>query len=310
MRPTSSLPLAPSVLKRLNACGYRSVRDVSEKRAQTLSRQLHITHEAAIGVIDCAKQELRASAASVKEGKTALEMLRMEKSVGSITSLCSAVDGLFQGRAGIPLGQMTEICGVPGIGKTQWAQQLCVNAGIPAEAGGLGAGSVYIDTEGSLMVHRLQTIAEHADNSFRDRNELHSALENIHVYRVHDYSELLSVVNVLPEFLESCEKKKKKKKIRLVVVDSIAFHFRHEISDMAKRARILSQLAQDLNRLANERGVAILIVNQVTTKFSSQNGILVPALGESWSHAATNRVELFWKGHMRMARLSKSPSMP
>ena len=49
-------------------------------------------------------------------------------------------------------------------------------------------------------------------------------------------------------------KKKKKKKIRLVVVDSIAFHFRHEISDMAKRARILSQLAQDLNRLANERG--------------------------------------------------------
>ena len=35
---------------------------------------------------------------------------------------------------------------------------------------------------------------------------------------------------------------------------------------------------------------------------------LVPALGETWSHAVTNRVMLFWKGGNRFASLTKSPS--
>ena len=35
---------------------------------------------------------------------------------------------------------------------------------------------------------------------------------------------------------------------------------------------------------------------------------MIPALGESWSHAATNRVELFWNNSIRNAKLVKSPS--
>jgi hypothetical protein len=35
----------------------------------------------------------------------------------------------------------------------------------------------------------------------------------------------------------------------------------------------------------------------------------VPALGEAWSHAATNRVVLFWKDGERCAHLLKSPSL-
>lgn len=45
--------------------------------------------------------------------------------------------------------------------------------------------------------------------------------------------------------------------IKLVVVDSIAFHFRQEFKDMAARARVLTQLAQDLMALAEGQGVAV-----------------------------------------------------
>lgn len=35
---------------------------------------------------------------------------------------------------------------------------------------------------------------------------------------------------------------------------------------------------------------------KVTTKFSNNQETLVPALGQSWSHIATNRVMLYWEG--------------
>ena len=47
----------------------------------------------------------------------------------------------------------------------------------------------------------------------------------------------------------------------------------------------------------------------MTTKFSAgEDSRLVPALGESWGHASTIRVILYWEGKKRWAWLYKSPS--
>jgi len=46
----------------------------------------------------------------------------------------------------------------------------------------------------------------------------------------------------------------------------------------------------------------------MTTKLSGGDSKVVPALGESWSHVATNRVLLFWKNGVRCANLFKSPN--
>lgn len=59
----------------------------------------------------------------------------------------------------------------------------------------------------------------------------------------------------------------------------------------------------------------IVLINQVTTKMErmpsgEMRAQLVPALGESWSHAVTSRVMLFWQDNVRHARLVKSPSRP
>lgn len=59
----------------------------------------------------------------------------------------------------MPLGKMTEVCGVAGAGKTQFCMQLAVDATIPEEFGGVGGHAVYVDTEGSLVVERLAEMA-------------------------------------------------------------------------------------------------------------------------------------------------------
>ena len=85
-------------------------------------------------------------------------------------------------------------------------------------------------------------------------------LEGVHVYRAHDQVELLAILDQLPAFL------KVHTRIRLIVVDSIAFHFRQQIQDSAKRARMLSAIAQNLNQVAYNHNVAVLLTNHVTTR--------------------------------------------
>lgn len=50
----------------------------------------------------------------------------------------------------------------------------------------------------------------------------------------------LAVVQLLPDMLE------RNSKIKLVVIDSIAFHFRREFEDMSLRTRLLNGMAQQL----------------------------------------------------------------
>lgn len=45
--------------------------------------------------------------------------------------------------------------------------------------------------------------------------------------------------------------------MRLVVLDSVAFHFRGGFEDMAARTRALAQLAQTLMRLAEAHDAAV-----------------------------------------------------
>lgn len=61
---------------------------------------------------------------------------------------------------GIQIGQITEFCGVPGVGKTQIGIQICLDAQIPKIFNGNGGEAVYIDTEGSFMVERAAEMAQ------------------------------------------------------------------------------------------------------------------------------------------------------
>lgn len=155
--------------------------------------------------------------------------------------------------------------------------------------------------------------------------DLESVLKAIHYVRVHDYTEQLAFIQSLPQRLTnhfesdditdsqtssassstSTSLPSLKRAVKLIIIDSVAFHFRRDFQDMNARTRLLNQHAQLLNKIASDYNIAVVLTNQVTTKFENHNSTgassssnqntstyLAPALGESWSHAITNRVML------------------
>jgi len=99
----------------------------------------------------------------------------------------------------------------------------------------------------------------------------------------------------------------------LIIIDSVTFHFRQDWPDAGLRSRLLAGMAQDAIALAEARGLAMVFMNQVTTKVMDEGAggsVLVPALGESWGQASGTRVVLFWEGPQRYAHLLKASHVP
>jgi len=268
----------------------------------------------------------------------------------SIITFCHAVDRLLGG--GVAVGELTEISGTPNVGKTQLAMQLAVNASLPRQFGGLEGQCIYIDTEGSFSPQRCydmaQSLVQHVQGTIRRRKRQTGAvvpslpswfnaetiLEGIHVYRVHDEAAQTAVISSLASILHDCNVDHETldtneglgeslgdvspKHIRLILIDSIAFHYRAapppDVNGQSnkdyfiQRTRSLTRQAAFLADMATQHRLAVVAMNQMTTKaqFGSigstasirtndsgaNTSRLVPALGESWAHAVTTRIIL------------------
>lgn len=85
--------------------------------------EIGISKEEALEVLQVVRQECHGDAARTAGGSgttrqcTALELLEEEQAQGSIITFCSALDNILGG--GVQLTKITEICGAPGVGKTQ-----------------------------------------------------------------------------------------------------------------------------------------------------------------------------------------------
>jgi RAD51-like protein 2 len=100
-----------------------------------------------------------------------------------------------------------------------------------------------------------------------------SMLSNIQVYRAYSHIEQLAVLKVLEDLIVSNLKDslvpehinegdggfvgKKQLAIKLIVIDSIAFHFRYNFKDMALRSRLLTSMAQKLRNIASKYKIAV-----------------------------------------------------
>ncbi|XP_012622442.2 DNA repair protein RAD51 homolog 3 isoform X1 [Microcebus murinus] len=320
-RDLVSFPLSPAVRVKLVSAGFQTAEELLEVKPSELSKEVGISKEEALETLQIIRRECLTNkpryAGTSESGKkcTALELLEQEHTQGFIITFCSALDNILGG--GVPLMKTTEICGAPGVGKTQLCIQLAVDVQIPECFGGVAGEAVFIDTEGSFMVDRvvdlataciqhLQLIAgTHIIQEHQKALEdftLENILSHIYYFRCHDYTELLAQVYLLPDFLSEHSK------VRLVIVDGIAFPFRHDLDDLSLRTRLLNGLAQQMISLANNYKLAVVLTNQMTTKIDKNQALLVPALGESWGHAATIRLIFHWDRKQRLATLYKSPS--
>ena len=213
-------------------------------------------------------------------------LLPLSHSVNSkLTTLCPRLDAWLRG--GVPTRSVTEIAGEAGSAKTQLALQLLIAAQLPREMGGLDGAAVYVDTEGRAPLSRLkQLVASHpavckyteAKKKTKTDSEI-DLMNGVYVAETLDdpdglWTALVSVASVLSATGDD-GLKKKKKPVRLLVVDSVSSPFRESDASRASgafsRARVLGRVAALLREYAHRHDVAVVVTNHVVDAFGSEN---------------------------------------
>lgn len=282
-------PVADSLLAR----GCRSAGDVlarPEALKEALS-QLHVAgaEQKAAATLDACRREVSSAWSSAD---SALDLLQKAQARPPIALPCEGL-GRLLGNSLRPGGSLLEICGIAGSGKSQLCMQLCASAQIPLGGGPLGE-AVYIDSEGSLHPRRYAQVCSAllAERRAGGQEELEAVLRGMHICRAYDAAELYATVKQLGVFLKA------RPRVSALVLDSIAFHFRHEFADnIPQRTRVLTDIAATLRHYGAEHGLVVVVVNHMTTRFDraagdNGQGWLAPALGDTWAHQPSAQVRL------------------
>ncbi|CAH8558984.1 unnamed protein product [Heterobilharzia americana] len=358
-RELISLPLSSAVLHGLTRAGFNCVSEISGLSVDRLVSLCGVSTKVARGALDIIHRYHQSSVECIDINSlglfglhTAWDLLDTAHSHGDdienkgykcsyLVSMCRSFDELLGG--GFPTGRLTELCGEPGVGKTQFCFQACVNVQIPKWFGGLDGQALFLDTEGNFIPERVRQMATALTNHCRRHyiaanpeksDELsirqhcpsvESIMSGIHYIRITDHLKLLAVCQHLEQFCDQHPL------IRLIVVDSIALPFRYDFDDIPQRNRLLASVAQILLGIAGRQQATVILTNQITTRFDArymnsaqpdcvpgheqikydQNSCLVPALGDSWGHICSVRIFLTrLSAGCRQVRLIKHPGRP
>ncbi|TYI69680.1 hypothetical protein E1A91_D08G169600v1 [Gossypium mustelinum] len=301
------LPISASQRGKLISAGYTSLSSLSSISSSDLARELKVSESEAMNILKVAShsrgsETSNASCSIVEGAQSAWDMLHDEESLMHITTSSADLDNILGG--GIHCKEVTEIGwsslslivnsvlkyklttafgsesiifmligGVPGIGKTQLGIQVAVNVQIPNDFGGLGGKAIYIAC--------IEDMSEYNRFLRKDFQECkikmlpQDILENIFYFRICSYTEQIALINYLDKFLSE------HKDVKVIVVDSVTFHFRQDFDDMALRTRVLSGMALKLMNLAKRFSLAVVLLNQVTTKHTEASFQLALALASA-----------------------------
>ena len=184
---------------------------------------------------------------------------------------------------------------------SQICHTLCVMAQQPRGEGGLDAGSVYIDTEGTFRPERIQEIAEARGL------DAEKILSRITVARAYNSAHQELIVKDLGRIIEP-------NKVKLVILDSAVAHYRAEFlgrGTLAERQQRLNRFMHQLLRTAEIYNVAVVVTNQVQAAPDSFFGDPTrPVGGHVVAHTSTYRIYLRKAAKNRIARMVDSPYHP
>jgi len=233
---------------------------------------------------------------------TASETLKIRQDIIYLTTGSKDLDELLGG--GFETGAITELYGEYRTGKSALCHTLAVTCQLPVNQGGGEGKAIYIDTEGCFRPERLAAVAERFGLNADD------VLDNVAVARCHNSEHQMQLlVQASAMMAES--------RHALIIVDSVTHLFRTDFSgrgELAERQQLLGQFMRQLQRLANEYGVAVVITNQVTASPDASmfagDGVK-PIGGNIIAHASTTRIKLRkGRGEERIARVVDSPLIP
>ncbi|KAF5119850.1 hypothetical protein DV452_001425 [Geotrichum candidum] len=171
----------------------------------------------------------------------------------AITTGVPSLDALLAG--GIRVGCVTEVAGEASVGKSHLMLQLAATVQLPPAQGGLGKPAIYIETEsGGPRTQRLQAILDGMNRKYGPGTV---SAEQVQCYYCNDIEELLHVIKYqLPVLIE-------KLGAGILLLDSLAVFFRGDKNLANTLFRDTAALLRGLAR----RGLAVVVVNQVTDRF-------------------------------------------
>ena len=229
--------------------------------------------------------------------------LEKRKNLVFLTTGSSELDKLLGG--GIESDSITELFGEFRTGKTQICHTLCVTCQLPRENGGGAGKALYIDTEGTFRPEKLKPIAERFG---LDPDEVVSNVLYARAYNSDHQNKLL---------LQACALMSESK-FALLIVDSATNLYRTDYSgrgELSARQMSLAKFLRNLQKIADEHQVAVVITNQVVasvdgSSFGGGND-KKPIGGHIMAHAAQTRLSLR-KGlkDNRICKIYDSPCLP
>ncbi|KAM3934192.1 DNA repair protein RAD51 homolog 4 isoform 1-T2 [Leptodactylus fuscus] len=183
--------------------------------------------------------------------------------------------------SGIYTGEVTEIAGAPGSGKTQMCQSIAVNV-----AANLQQQVCYIDTTGGVTGTRLLQLIQ---CKTQREDEQVASLKRIQVIHVFDAYKLLDVLQDLRQSF-SQQLLRSGETLRLVVLDSVcAVIYPLLGGKQTEGMAVMMYLARELQTLAHDFSLTVLVTNHIT-----KDGLagFRPALGRSWSFVPSTRIQI------------------
>jgi DNA repair protein RadA len=287
--------VGPATADKLIEAGYDEMMTIAVAAPGEIADLCEIGEAVAAKIIAEARK-----IADVGGYRTGSQLLDIRATIQRLSTGSKALDDLLGG--GLETQSITEAAAEFGSGKTQIGLQLCVNATLPKERGGLDAHVVFIDSENTF---RPERVAQMATAQGLDPKE---TLDKIHVARAFNSAHQMMLV-------EKANDLAKEFPIKLIIVDSLTSHFRAEFigrGTLANRQGKLNTHMHELLEFATVHNAICYVTNQVHARpdafFGDPNK---PIGGHIVGHASTYRLYLRkGKAGKRVARLIDSPSLP
>uniref|UniRef100_A0A8C4Q4V7 RAD51 paralog D n=1 Tax=Eptatretus burgeri TaxID=7764 RepID=A0A8C4Q4V7_EPTBU len=188
---------------------------------------------------------------------------------------CTALNSLLD--CGLYTGELTEITGAPGTGKTQVCA--CVAVSVACD---LKQRVFYIDTTGSLSPSLLLCLTQ---AKLTEPSLQASALQRIEIVKAFD---AFSVLDEVEKFQKRLSEPllAREEEVRVLLLDSVFSVFSPLFgSGHADGQSFLMHLARQLKFLAKEYNLAVVVTNGVLSSGRE-------ALGRAWSHVPNVRISL------------------
>ena len=185
---------------------------------------------------------------------TATEYHARRSEMICLTTGSKQLDALLGG--GIETGSITEIFGEFRTGKSQICHTLAVTCQLPFDMGGGEGKCVYIDTESTFRPIRTLTVS--------DRYGLKGSevMDNIAYARAYNADHQMQLLQEATQMMTQS-------RFSLLIVDSATSLYRTDFSgrgELNARQMHLARFMRQLQRIADEFGVAVVITNQVVAQ--------------------------------------------